>query len=234
MDILEYYFAKLAAAFIRGKLASNKEGYSLKPNLSEPLLDELTDLELCEIIELGLTAGLRLHKFKRTMGLSRVQKVLGILHGLTPSNLLDVGSGRGTFLWPLLDAFPSLLVTSIDKEEQRIIDILAVNTGGITNLTAKQLDITELDFKDKSFDIVTMLEVLEHIPQAQKALDQAVRVAKRFVILSVPTKEDDNPEHIHLFNQDRLKAMFQTAGALQVRFDYVLNHIIAVAKVGNE
>ncbi len=78
-----------------------------------------------------------------------------------------------------------------------------------------------------------MLEVLEHIPKAQEALTQAVRVAKRFIIVSVPSKEDNNPEHIHLFNQDRLKAMFQTAGALQVRFDYLLNHIIAVAKVGD-
>ncbi len=115
MDILEYYFATLTAAFIRGKLASNNYGYNLSTHLFEPLLGELTDLELCEIVEFGLAAGLHLHKFKRTMGLFRVQKVLGVLQGLAPINLLDVGSGRGSFLWPLLDAFPKLLVTSIDK-----------------------------------------------------------------------------------------------------------------------
>ena len=105
--------------------------------MSEPFLGELTNLELCEIVEFGLAIGLHLHKFKRTMGLSRVQKVLGVLQGLAPINLLDVGSGRGSFLWPLLDAFPELLVTSIDKDERRVNDIQAVNKGGITNLEAK-------------------------------------------------------------------------------------------------
>ncbi len=137
MDISEYYFAKLAAAFVRGKLASNNYGHNLSTHLSEPFLGELTNLELCEIVEFGLAIGLHLHKFKRTMGLSRVQKVLGVLQGLAPINLLDVGSGRGSFLWPLLDAFPELLVTSIDKDERRVNDIQAVNKGGITNLEAK-------------------------------------------------------------------------------------------------
>ncbi|MBI4854085.1 MAG: class I SAM-dependent methyltransferase [Acidobacteria bacterium] len=233
MDILEQYFAKLAAAFVRGKLASNQENYNLPSKLSEPLLGELVDSELCEIVEFGLASGLRLHKFKRTMGLARVSKVLGILQGLSPINLLDIGSGRGTFLWPMLDTFPDLLVTSIDQDPIRVNDIQAVNKGGVTNLEAKNLDVTELDFKNKSFDVITMLEVLEHIPRAQEALTQIVRVAKRFVIISVPSKEDNNPEHLHLFNQERLKSMFEIAGTTQVRFEYVLNHIIAVAKVVN-
>jgi hypothetical protein len=32
--------------------------------------------------------------------LPRVRKVLGVLRGVHPANLLDVGSGRGAFLWP--------------------------------------------------------------------------------------------------------------------------------------
>jgi ubiquinone/menaquinone biosynthesis C-methylase UbiE len=233
MDILEQYFAKLAAAFVRGQTLSSKDGYTLPKHLSEPLLGELIDLELCEIVKFGLASGFYLHKFKRTMGLARVQKVLGILQGLLPESLLDIGSGRGTFIWPLLDTFPELLVTCVDTDPLRVDNIQSVQSGGIPNLRAKNLDVTELDFEDKSFDIVTMLEVLEHIPKSQEALNQIVRVANRFVIISVPSKEDDNPEHIHLFNQNKLQEMFQLAGVSQVRFDYVLNHIIAVAKIGN-
>lgn len=44
--------------------------------------------------------------FKRTAALPRVRKVLGILHGLGPESVLDVGSGRGVFLCPLLDGIP--------------------------------------------------------------------------------------------------------------------------------
>lgn len=229
-EILENYFAKLVAAFVRGQFIDSQTAYSLSSPLLETPLDDLEIEEFAEIIQFGLAIGLKLNKFKKTMGLARVQRVLGILHGLMPNTLLDIGSGRGTFLWPLLDALPNLNVTSIDKEEIRVKDINAVKKGGITNLTAKQLDVTELDFEDKSFDVVTMLEVLEHIPNAQQALNQAVRVAKSFLVLSVPSKEDNNPEHIHLFNKNSLSHMLDLAGASNSRFDYVLNHLIIVAK----
>lgn len=229
-EILEHYFAKLAAAFVRGQLIDSQTAYSLSSHLLETPLDDLETEAFAEIIQFGLAAGLKLNKFKKTMGLARVQRVLGILHGLMPNTLLDIGSGRGTFLWPLLDALANLNVTSIDKEEIRVRDINAVKKGGVTNLIAKQLDITELDFEDKSFDVVTMLEVLEHIPNAQQALNQAVRVAKNFLVLSVPSKEDNNSEHIHLFNKNSLSNMLSLAGASSSSFDYVLNHLIIVAK----
>lgn len=229
-EILENYFAKLAAAFVRGQLIDSQTAYSLSSHLLETPLDDLEIEEFAEIIQFGLAIGLKLNKFKKTMGLARVQRVLGVLHGLMPNTLLDIGSGRGTFLWPLLDSLPNLNVTSVDKEEIRVKDINAVKKGGITNLTAKQLDVTELDFEDKSFDVVTMLEVLEHIPNAQQALNQAVRVTKNFLVLSVPSKEDNNPEHIHLFNKNSLSNMLKIAGASSSSFDYVLNHLIIVVK----
>src|SRR5262245_8720941 len=96
------YFLHLAAAFVRGKLAGE-----VLPEAGEALLtrpfDELGEAELRAIIRLGAARELRLHKFKRTMDLARVRKVLGILRGLRPRSLLDIGSGRGAFLWPLLD-----------------------------------------------------------------------------------------------------------------------------------
>lgn len=230
-EILENYFVKLAAAFVRGQLIDNQIPYSLSSHLLETPLDDLEVEEFAEIIQFGLATGLKLNKFKKTMGLARVQRVLGVLHGLMPNTLLDIGSGRGTFLWPLLDSLPNLKVTSVDKEEIRVMNINAVKKGGITNISAKQLDVTELDFEDKSFEVVTMLEVLEHIPNAQQALNQAVRVAKNFLVLSVPSKEDNNPEHIHLFNKNSLSNMLSLAGASSCSFDYVLNHLIVVAKI---
>ena len=53
---------------------------------------------------------------------------------------------------------------------------------------------------DHSVDIVTLLEVLEHIPDVEKAV-AAVRMARKYVVVSVPSKEDNNPEHIHLLTK---------------------------------
>src|SRR5207244_1752711 len=117
----------------------------------------------------------------------------------------------------------------IDQKPQRVADLHAVRAGGIERLRAARMDATRLALADRSVDVVTFLEVLEHIPDAPRALAEAVRVARRFVVVSVPSKEDDNPEHIHLFDRVTLERMFATAGATRVRFDGVLNHLIAIA-----
>jgi len=51
-------------------------------------------------------------------------------------------------------------------------------------------------------------------------------------VASVPSKDDDNPEHIQLFSQDELQSLFLDAGARDVQVSHVLNHRIAVVKVG--
>jgi ubiquinone/menaquinone biosynthesis C-methylase UbiE len=202
---MDRYFTGLATAFVRGRLGNPQA-----------------------TIEDGKRAGLRLHKFKNDASLPRVQRVIGILRGLAPSNLLDVGSGRGTFLWPVLAAFPSLEVTAIDRNEQRARDLQAVRAGGTLHLTAVRMDAQHMAFIDKCFDVVTMLEVLEHLPNPAAALAHAIRVARRFVVLSVPSVPDSNPEHIHLFSPQQLKEMATQAGGSRIAIEHVLNHRIAV------
>ncbi len=213
-NITERYYLDLAAAFVRGRMA---DAPALPP---------------VEMVQLGLQAGLRLHKFKRTGELPRVRKVLGMLRGLAPRDLLDIGSGRGVFLWPLLDAFSWLPVIALDRNQRRVDDLHAVARGGIARLTAVAGDVCRLPFTEDSVDVVTILEVLEHLPQPARAVAEAVRVARRCIIVSVPSKEDDNPEHIHLFTRASLQALLQEAGARRVHFDGVLNHLLALAMVG--
>ena len=70
------------------------------------------------------------------MGLPRVAKVLGVLKALGPTELLDIGSGRGAFLWPLLDTFPWLPITAVDTLDYRVADLQAVHDGGVASLSA--------------------------------------------------------------------------------------------------
>lgn len=224
------YYLEFAAAFVRGRVLQG-DAIPLEPELCEPPLDALSPSDLARVFQAGAAAGLRLHKFKRTQGLARVERTLGALRSLGPAEMLDIGSGRGVFLWPLLEALPEVSIAAIDHSEQRASDLQAVHRGGVSRLTASAMDATALEFADDAFDVVTFLEVLEHIPQAGAALTEAVRVARRFVVLTVPSKPDDNPEHIHLFSEPQLREMFIQAGACNVRFDYVLNHLLAIARV---
>jgi ubiquinone/menaquinone biosynthesis C-methylase UbiE len=210
-DLAARYYLDLACAFIRGRLAA-------APDLPE-----------ADLLRHGEAAGLRLHKFKRSAVLPRVRRILGFLHQLAPASLLDIGSGRGVFLWPLLDTFAGLAVHCVDVRADRVADIKAVAAGGIGRLSASVEDVTRLSFADDSFDGVTVLEVLEHLEHPERAVAEAVRVARRFVAVSVPSKPDDNPEHIHLFDNDALADLFRRAGVGRVSIDHVLNHLVAFA-----
>jgi ubiquinone/menaquinone biosynthesis C-methylase UbiE len=207
------YFTSAAAAFARARMAE--------------LRSEDDDRE---VLARALAAGLRLHRFKRKTELPRVRRVIGALRQIAPSSLLDIGSGRGAFLWPLLDALPALCVTAIDKSKRRADDLAAV-ASGCRRLVAANMDAEDLAFDDCAFDVVTLLEVLEHMPRPERALASAVRVAKRFVLVTVPSKEDDNPEHINLFDPRTLGALFTRAGVRRFQFDYVRGHIFAIGSV---
>ncbi|MEZ6185800.1 MAG: class I SAM-dependent methyltransferase [Planctomycetota bacterium] len=204
------YRLELAAAFVRGRLGAG------------PADDAACFRE-------GLAQGLKLHKFKR-MTLPRIDKVLGILRGFQPGSLLDLGSGRGTFLWPLLEALPWVEVSALDRDPRRVRDLDAVRQGGVTRLSAVEGDLGELPFDDGAFDGVTALEVLEHVDDPARAVRELLRVARRFVVASVPSKPDDNPEHLHHWPASDFSALFERAGAKRVSLDAVLNHWVVVVR----
>lgn len=175
------------------------------------------------------------HYFKEKEDLPRVQVVLGFLRGIVPAgqcqSLLDVGSGRGVFLFPLLRDFPDLEVTSLDILPHRVELLQCLHDGGIINLHPLLENICTWDAPGKSFDIVSMLEVMEHIPDTIAVVKNAIRLARNYIIVSVPSKPDDNPEHIHLFSNEDLISLFMDNGCSKVKFMSVTNHRVMVASV---
>jgi SAM-dependent methyltransferase len=78
-------------------------------------------------------------------------------------------------------------------------------------------NITALPFKDRSFDVVLCLEVLEHLERrdGEKLLKELERVARKQVILSTPAGKyqqktyDGNlyQEHKHIWSLDEMKQL---------------------------
>jgi len=230
-DTPNAHYLRVAAAYVRGRALQSAD-LDLPDRLAAPPLDSLSPADLAELCQLGLDAGLRLDRYKRSNVLPRVHKVIGALEGIRPEGLLDIGSGRGAFLWPLVERFPRLPVTSIDAGQARAAQLEAVMRGGLPKFSARRMDAAALDFADRQFDVVTALEVLEHIPAVEQAVCEIGRVARRFVIASAPSKPDHNPEHIHLLTEPEFRRLFAAAGVEHVTFDYVLNHRIAIARLG--
>lgn len=228
MDNKEYQ-PLLAAAYVRG--VARRGGLVLPRELDDAPLEALTDAELNQIIDAGGQAGLRLYHFKEKDDLPRVAVVLGFLRGIQPRSLLDVGSGRGAFLFPFLREFPETPVTAVDLLPHRVELLSAVARGGVNRLTVFQEDICNWNAPSASFDVVTLLEVLEHIPEVGRAVAAAVRLARRYVIVTVPSKPDNNPEHIHLLTKEKLTDLFAQAGCKKLKFSGVNGHLLTIASL---
>ena len=221
-DVSERYDIRMMAAYVRGTLGQGG------PLFNAPL-ERLTEGECEALLEAGRVAGLKLHHFKRHETLPRVKAVMGFLRGIQPESLLDVGSGRGVFLFPFMREFPWVPVTSLDILDKRVTLLQAIHDGGMEKLTAMKASICDWDSPGGAFDVVTLLEVLEHIPDVQAAVKNAVRLARRYVVVTVPSKPDDNPEHIHLLTKPLLTELFRVAGCERLQFDGVPGHLFMVA-----
>jgi ubiquinone/menaquinone biosynthesis C-methylase UbiE len=205
----ETHYLALAAAYARGALG---------------------ELALSDDEALARGRELKLHRFKRTAQLPRVKAVIGALRGFGADRLIDLGSGRGAFVWPLLDA-TEVSVIAVDVLDYRALMFEHTRRGGISRVAGVRADITALPFADASVPCVTALEVLEHLPDdgPERAVAEAMRVASVAVIASVPSHEDNNPDHVHLFDARGLEGMFRDTGARRVSRDHVLGHTIVVA-----
>ena len=227
---MDFTFRLLMTSYIRGYIIKNN--ISFREELLDKDLFELNENEIKEIESFGKEHELKLYHFKEKDDLPRVTMVLGFLKNICPSSLLDIGSGRGVFLFPLLRDFSYLNITSLDILDKRVDFLDSISKGGVNNLKALKADITNYSCPDDSYEVVTLLEVLEHIPNVFDAIKNACRIAKNFIVVTVPNKEDDNPEHIHLLTKEKLTNMFNSCGVYNLKFSGVNGHLFMIAKVG--
>jgi SAM-dependent methyltransferase len=108
--------------------------------------------------------------------------------------ILDVGCGDAVFIWSG-NPPPNVLCTDIE----------------IYGHTHVRLDAHMLPFRDNSFDTVLLMEVLEHVDDVEKALKEALRVAKEVVLVSYPFEDrglfirNNYPRWVRDFIEDEKK-----------------------------
>ena len=104
---------------------------------------------------------------------------------LEEGSVLDIGSYVGDFLMMLKERKRQFFGTDINKK--RVKSINAKLGGNYCVIDFRNGNLNK--FKSKSFDNVVCTEVLEHLPDNIKAIDELCRVARKKVIISVPYKE---------------------------------------------
>jgi ubiquinone/menaquinone biosynthesis C-methylase UbiE len=126
-------------------------------------------------------------------------------------SLLDVGCGEGCWLAYLADQYRHRKLLGIEVSPTRVRELkrafpkLIVDVGGLP----------DLPLPDRSVDVVTCLEVIEHLPDWEPAVKELVRVARQRVVITVPYRENIRYHlcihchkatpaygHLHTFSED--------------------------------
>jgi ubiquinone/menaquinone biosynthesis C-methylase UbiE len=139
------------------------------------------------------------------------------------NSILDLGCGYGAY---------SLALAS---QGRRCVGC-DVNSKYLVKAAASGLPVVSVDlslpFADRSFDTVILLEVIEHVPEIERILKEAFRVARRNVLITVPNSEslellqqNDvtyghmlSSDHVHFFDPGSLRATLERfSNSIEIR-----------------
>ncbi|RYD03376.1 hypothetical protein N752_20180 [Desulforamulus aquiferis] len=134
-------------------------------------------------------------------------------------HILDAGCGAGGTM-EAMSKYGSVL--GIDISDEMVEHCQKVG------LPASCHSIMELPFKNDTFDIILCLDVLEHLPDEIKALEELKRVVRPggVIAISVPAfswlwgKHDDLNEHFRRYNYGMLEKVVQKVGLSIERTTY--------------
>ena len=105
----------------------------------------------------------------------------GMLDGLAPQRILEIGVGEGHVMRRVHERFPGVAMTGLDLPSNALSAEWA--ELGLPCLFG---DATALPFPDDGFDLVLAIEVLEHVPGPKRALAELARVCRGTLVASVP------------------------------------------------
>lgn len=114
----------------------------------------------------------------------RINATISIIPADTRT-ILDVGCGNGAFINTLSTTFPDKFERIVGLDPS-IEALKYVKPQKINN------SIDSIPFESESFDLVSCLEVLEHLQEQEfcKGIGELQRVSKKYILISVPNNEN--------------------------------------------
>lgn len=107
---------------------------------------------------------------------------------LKPTKVLDIGCGEGFVIKNLKKTMPEIRFAGIDISSEAIQEAKdEIPEGQFYNLDISN-PVMQNGPLEENFDIVMSLEVLEHIPEYEKALENIKKIDSEYFIFSVPNE----------------------------------------------
>jgi len=95
--------------------------------------------------------------------------------------ILDLGSGVGNTVIPLLELFPNsfVIATDLSKELLALLKRTLAGRGQDHRCALLQLNVEELDFHPSSFDLVVGAAILHHLFSPEKSIEECAKILKK-------------------------------------------------------
>lgn len=161
-------------------------------------------------------------------------RALELVQSVAPKTILEVGCGEGYMLDALSRGGVTATMWGVDISGPAIQE--AKQKLG-DRATIEQRDARELAADGRKFDLVMMLEVLEHIPEPEQMLPILDQLTHRYLLLSVPwepmfrglnflrgknmSRWGNDPEHVNHWSR---RGFFRF---VEQRFDIVARPMVA-------
>ena len=148
-------------------------------------------------------------------------KLVDLAVSARPGSVLDVGCGQGEVSGWLQERLPSALFIGTDVEPLFLQEGARERIGRVVANA-----LPDLCFRPRSFDLVVLSEVLEHLEDPRAAIDALCRVPRRALLVTVPHEPvwrfgnmlrmrylsdlGNTPGHIQHFSPGKLARLLRT------------------------
>jgi SAM-dependent methyltransferase len=111
-----------------------------------------------------------------------LRRVVDLVATDRPRRVLEVGCGEGMVISRIVGRYPGLHVDGLELDAGALAQA-RIRCPAIPLIRG---DACALPLRSRSYDLVVCLEVLEHLPDPDRALAELRRVTRRACLLSVP------------------------------------------------
>lgn len=148
-------------------------------------------MSIARTVRGGLEERLALMAPSRRLRLAVVEEILCEAAAGRPLRVLDAGCGDGLISLNLARRHPDWTILGIDRREDLIEGArVRARARGISNVAFRAADLTETA-REHDFDAVVSLEVLEEVPDDERALSSMAEALRDGGILALQVPERD-------------------------------------------
>ncbi|MGB8390129.1 class I SAM-dependent methyltransferase [Mycobacterium sp.] len=154
-------------------------------------------------------------------------RALNLVADIPDPKILELGAGHGALSRKLLEMHPTAQVAVTDIDPISVSNIASGDLGSHPRVVVRQMDATDIDAPDRTYDLALFALSFHHLPPvpAARMLAEGTRAANKLLIFDLRRP----PAALHLI---RLAAFFPFALVLPFAHDGLISSLRAYSPSG--